>query len=644
MAAMRALIPQATIELQPVIRAAMLDPDRFTAFAAAEAMGNIRKTNAAVMPLIMTLSNPDPAVAARAAVSLGVIAARNENETASVRERMIAALKLDFERFGEGCIRGDADWGYRPVGNALRAFGQDGEAALRLLRDQRVDMKLADLAWRVLDLHQAPNTFSEVTAKENDEAYARRPSLENAAAPAPPPGRDIHVDPLNGDDRNDGVNKPFKTIAPAIRMAQPGDTVHLAQATYYESVDLTNKHGELGRPITVDGHGAALDGSEPVTSKEWDQVSPGLYRKQNLIHRIDDAVIQRWFMLWNGRMNHMNRTSKGPRAPLKKAADLQPGEWTYAQDEDAFYIRLKPGQDLDAANIRYPARSAGVIESISGSHLTVRNVTSAHVYNDGCNIHGMTRDCHFQNIASIECGDDGFSAHDDCQCDIDGFVSIGNSTGFADVGSSVTHYRNVHIQDCLGIDMLVMGDGEHSITNGVVVSSASTPLALGPETGSGQRDCAFILKNVAFHRVGPAADLRVSKGASLDATRCTFLNASLLNAGGAVSLDHCVFGGDPKSSITLRKESRWHGVNNLYDLQALRAGEASFTPETFADFQKLTGGEAGSQWAAQPWHDGRFLQPLPEGVGADEEALGKLGLTRPYSPSTGATGGMTKPE
>ena len=639
MAAMRALIPQATIELQPVIRAAMLDPDRFTAFAAAEAMGNIRKTNAAVMPLIMTLSNPDPAVAARAAVSLGVIAARNESEAASVRERMIAALKLDFERFGEGRLRSDADWGYRPVGNALRAFGEDGEAALRQLRDQRVDRKLADLAWRVLDLHQAPNTFSEVTAKENEEAYARRPQQENSATqarPATAPGRDLHVDPVNGDDKNDGVKKPFKTIAPAIRMAQPGDTIHLAPSTYYESVDLTNKHGELGRPITVDGHGAVLDGSEPVTSREWDRVSPGLFRKQNLIHRIDDAVIQRWFMLWNGQMNHMNRTSKGPRAPLKKPADLQPGEWTYVHDEDAFYIRLQPDQDLDAAHIRYPARSAGVIESISGSHLTVRNLTSTHVYNDGCNIHGMTRDCHFQNIASVECGDDGFSAHDDCQCEIDGFVSIGNSTGFADVGSSVTHYRNVHIRECLGIDMMVMGDGEHSLTNGVILSSASAPLALSPETGSGQRDCAFTLKNVVFHRVGSVADLRINKGASLDATRCTFLNASLLNAGGSVSLDHCVLGGDPKSSITLRKDSRWHGLKNLYDLQTLRADETVFTPDTFEDFRKLTDNEAGSQWVAQPWQDGRFLKPLPEGVGADEDALTKLGLTRLSPPPGGA--------
>src|SRR5258708_36967856 len=141
------------------------------------------------------------------------------------------------------------------------------------------------------------------------------------------------------------------------------------------------------------------------------------------------------------------------------------------------------GQDLDAANIRYPARSSGVIESITGSHLTVRNLTSTHVYNDGFNIHGMTRDCRFENIASIECGDDGFSAHDDCQCEIDGFLSIGNSTGLADVGSSCTHYRHVTIRDCLGVDVLVMGDGDHSIEDGVITSTAHSPLNFDAQTG-----------------------------------------------------------------------------------------------------------------------------------------------------------------
>jgi len=189
---------------------------------------------------------------------------------------------------------------------------------------------------------------------------AETPPPAAPVAPVAPVARDLHVDPAQGRDSNDGVKLPFKTIKQAIRVALPGDTIHLVPATYYESAVFANKHGEPGRPITLDGHGAVLEGSDPVTSKEWEPVSPGLYRKQHLIPRIDDAVLQRWFMLWNGRMNHMGRTSKGLRPPFKALADLQPDEWTYVKDEDAFYVKIPPGQDLDAANLRYPYRSAGV--------------------------------------------------------------------------------------------------------------------------------------------------------------------------------------------------------------------------------------------------------------------------------------------
>ena len=82
-------------------------------------------------------------------------------------------------------------------------------------------------------------------------------------------------------------------------------------------------------------------------------------------------------------------------------SDLQPGEWTYVKSEDAFYLKLPPDQLLDDANIRYPARSSAVVQSIRGSHLTVRNITGTHVYNDGYNVHGAQRNLVFENIAAI---------------------------------------------------------------------------------------------------------------------------------------------------------------------------------------------------------------------------------------------------
>jgi len=619
MVAMRSLMPFATPEQMTVIRAAMNDPDRFTAYAATEAMGNIRKTNGNIFPLLDQLCKSDPSLSGRAAVSLGVLAGRNDPVLATQRANMLAALKLDFERFGTGSSRDDADWGWCPVGNALRAFGEEGEVILRGLRDQRLDMRLAELAWRALDLHQQPNSFSEVSDAENEEAYARRPKPDDALAKQKTnqaPGRQLHVDPQSGNDANDGVARPLKTITRAIRIAAPGDTIHLAPALYHESADLTLKHGELGRPITLDGHGAVLDGSEPVTSKEWESLGNGLYRKQRLIKHIDDAILQRWFMLWNGRMNHMGRTSKGTRAPFKKVAELEQDEWTYAPAEDAFYVRIDPKQDLDAANIRYPFRSNGVIESLSGSHLTVRNVISSHVYNDGYNIHGMTRDCHFENIASIECGDDGFSAHDDCECWIDGFVSIGNSTGLADAVYSATHYKNVFVKGCLGVDVLYISENAHSMENVLIESSAEHPLSIGLSGLSPLPDCKcpVALTNVLFHRVGKPQEARVSQGGVMTAERCTFIGMTVhATTGSEVRMNQCLVTGEPRPEILIAKGAKWTGTGNCYDLSSLRMDKASFTASTFAGFQKLTGTETDSKWQARA-----------AGVGADEASLNHL--------------------
>jgi hypothetical protein len=358
-----------------------------------------------------------------------------------------------------------------------------------------------------------------------------------------------------------------------------------------------------------------LDGSELV--RDWETLGSGLFRKVKLMPRMDDAMLGRWFFLWDGKMNHMGRTSKGRSAPLKKPAELQPDEWTYVKDEDAFYIRLAPGRSLDVANIRYPARSSGVIESGKGSHLIVRNIIATHVYNDGYNIHGAQRDMVFENIAAIECGDDGFSAHEDGECRIDGFVSIGNSTGMCDTVSSVTHYRNVFIRDCLGFDVFFIGDSLHSIENAIVESSAQHAFEAGQHSDRVQSGpCGVVLKNVRFRRTGGPQEIHVSRDSKLNAERCTFLGLSVqISPGGEIAARQCVFGGEPKPEIFLHANTLWRGAGNLYDLKSLRLDKTTFTAETFATFQKLTGSDAGSQWTA----DARAND-----VGADEASLKPL--------------------
>jgi hypothetical protein len=611
--ALRTLLVHATPELLPVFRAGLQDSARYPRYTAAEALGGLAKSDEAVEVLVRALDHADPVVANRAAVSLGKIAAQRRPETQNRQPQILAALVAAFRRHADA-KRSDAEWGWRPVGNAILELGDDGAAALGRIRDETGDARLAELAWRVVDLTQRPNTFSTVTEEQNEAAMRRRPIIAGGAA-----GRAIVVDPRTGDDARDGVTGPVKTIARAIKMAVPGDTIHLAPGTYYESADLTNKHGRPGQPITLDGHGAILDGSEPVRDNDWEALGGGLFRRAKLLPRMDDAIIGRWFFLWNGRMNHMGRTSKGPSAALKAPADLKPDEWTYVKAEDAFYLRLPEGQALSAANLRYPARGSAVIQSLSGSHLVVRNLTGTHVYNDGFNIHGAQRKNFFQHIAAIECGDDGFSAHEDAECRIDGFVSIGNSTGLCDTVSSVTHYRDVYIRDCVGYDVYFIGDSSHSMENVLIESSAARTLEVSQHTDRPQNGPSSVsLRNVLVRRVGgQPGEARISRNGKLTLERCTFLGVNVtVTPGGEMQVRHSRIGGEPKPRLVLFPNTLWQGEANHYDLAGLRVDQANYAARTFAEFQKLSGSEAHSKW--EP------LTLLPNDVGADETALQRL--------------------
>jgi hypothetical protein len=60
----------------------------------------------------------------------------------------------------------------------------------------------------------------------------------------------------------------------------------------------------------------------------------------------------------------------------------------------------------------------------------------------------------------------------------------------------------------------------------------------------------------------------------------------------------------------------WQGGNNFYDLRSLRFDQTFFTPQTFADFQKVTGQESGSTWRTPSTES-----PLPPKAGADLATL-----------------------
>ena len=176
-----ALMPDKT--LVATYAAGLHDADRFVRFAAAQGLGDVRHSAEAAEVALAALRHEDPVVSDQAAKSLGKIVALGQQETEPLRPRISAGLRELYAKFGDGCRRTDAEWGYRPVGNALLKLGPEGEHILQAFVDQRQDRRLAFLAWKSLYIRQDNHSFSEVTEKENEEAF------KHLSHPSPASGR-----------------------------------------------------------------------------------------------------------------------------------------------------------------------------------------------------------------------------------------------------------------------------------------------------------------------------------------------------------------------------------------------------------------------------------------------------------------------
>lgn len=379
--------------------------------------------------------------------------------------------------------------------------------------------------------------------------------------------------PVAACDLRVGIDADVPTIAHAIKRSAPGDTIHLeAGKVYRDYAGFYGKKGEPGRPITLDGHGAILDGSDPLDPASWTETEAGLFAHADLLPNLNAAVLSRWFFLWNGEVQRMGRASKAKSEPFKAPGELVPGEWTFVRDPSrespeskrifgTFYLKLAPGRRLADEAIFVPVRSAGVQFAGDNAHLVIRNLTARYPYNDGFNIHGDCREVVFENIAAHGCGDDGISAHESAQYRVAGFVSIGNSTGICDTGSAETSYDRVFIADCVSYDLYFLDRGRYSVKNAVVLSSAQYPFTV---TGRAEGDCRLDLENLHFRRlVEPRLGL-IAARATLKALRCTFEGIEFRTDGTALWDDSLVKG--------IPSEAGWKGA----DLESL----AKLVPES----------------------------------------------------------------
>jgi hypothetical protein len=303
-------------------------------------------------------------------------------------------------------------------------------------------------------------------------------------APEHPP-RAFYVNNEQGKDSATGLapNQAVRTLAKAVSLLQPGDTLHLAVTAlpYRETLHLGDNFGGVpGRPITIDGHGATLTGSDPLRLDGWVEAgAPGLYKSAKFLSELEEfteeAKLMRVFFIFDGVMQHMGRSSKGNHSRLKPVAGLQPGEWTYVPAEKTFY--LKVNGKLADARIEAPYRRNGVAiraPQAALTHVTIKNLVVCHVLNDGWNLHGTTQHLLLKNIAAYECGDDGISPHETCEVEIDGFWSVGNSTGMGNGYLSVTKARNVRLENNTAHQFMTGHSPVTELRDALIIAPAGT--------------------------------------------------------------------------------------------------------------------------------------------------------------------------
>ncbi len=476
---------------------------------------------------------------------------------------------------------------------------------------------------------------------------------------------DLYVNPETGGDTANGLsseikatNGPFKTIAHAIKTAKPGDTIHLALLTYTkECVEFRNKSGEPGKPITLDGHGAVIDGSDPLVESDWHEISPGLYRNTILYFKpisSSPAFLMRFALVMNGKLNRMGRSGKGHLDPYKSIADLQIGEWTYQEEnEHAYLLKIDPKRTLASYHIRVPTRVSGTEIWGNVSHIVIKNITATHVINDGFGLTSGSapsernykiRDIVYENIKAIECCDDGMSSHADSELRVDGFEVDGCATGIANCGNDVINHlvtKNIH-----GVDLYYYGGGTHVLKNSYIqVHGNVAPLSLMTQFGNdkwladpargalheGWDHCLLQMENVVFDGSQmpekSSSKILVSDRCSLEASRITVNHLSTVVAkGGSLKLTKSLILGGSNYEVEIRSGGNWLADENIYDIGQIGLENVFFPLQKFTAYQLASKQDSKSQvrqldfrkWLA---HDVK-TNDFPPGIGADIAAMG----------------------
>jgi hypothetical protein len=175
--ALQSIGAPASAEMETVLREVMQrDP---SPYARELAIVNLRSSFGPKPEVVAAIRaatrDRDDATAVRAVAALALLG-RHPSAGLDLRRQALAETTAMFRRYGDGCTRTDKDWGWRVAGEAIMGFGDEGTAVLSGLMADKLNRRLAELAWRVMYLRQG-DQFYQTTEEDDRKAHARHPFL-----------------------------------------------------------------------------------------------------------------------------------------------------------------------------------------------------------------------------------------------------------------------------------------------------------------------------------------------------------------------------------------------------------------------------------------------------------------------------------
>jgi hypothetical protein len=202
--------------------------------------------------------------------------------------------------------------------------------------------------------------------------------------------------------------------------------------------------GTAEKPAVFEGKGIVIDLGADVTEHPWKKEGDVWSSSEPLSGAepmaagqftglfVDEVPI---IIARDGAPDRPIPYTKGHRYPNPSA--LQPGQMG-CTDEGLIYFRWPKDKVPGKARIFVPPKGGTSCVTIACSHIVVKNVTAMHAANDGFNIHGKWVGIRLENVRALSNANEGISAHEEVQMDVDGAEIAWNGSfdgGVADVGA-----------------------------------------------------------------------------------------------------------------------------------------------------------------------------------------------------------------